>query len=230
MLQLRWRDRWVWLLLPAMAVALYLDFLGSPDDAVLGPSQRIFYFHMATATVAGIAFSVTAAASVLYLLTRQMSYDRWAAASAEIGTIFTTMLLVTGILWGRAAWGVWWTWDPRLTATVILWVLFMAYLMMREWSDSPERRARTAAVLALVAYVDVPIDYMTIRWWKSIHPVVITEHGIHMAPAMIWAMFGSMAAMLLVYAAWMQLRLRLLRAESGLEEVKHRLRDDLSRY
>ncbi len=213
-------ERWMWVLLPLMGLALYMNFVGSPDDAVLGPSQRIFYFHMGAATVAAVAFTVTAISSLGYLVTRELRYDLWAAASAEVGTIFTSMLLITGVLWGRAAWGVWWTWDPRLTATVILWVLFIGYLMVREWSDSRERRARTAAVLALVAYVDVPIDYMTIRWWKSIHPVVITSHGIHMAPAMIDAMFVSMGALTLVYVAWMQIRLRLLRAEYGLEDVK----------
>jgi len=223
------RDRWVWILLPTMIAALYLDFLGSPDDAVLGPSQRIFYFHMGTATVAGIAFTMTALSSVGFLLTKNLTYDLFAAASAEIGTIYTSMLLLSGILWGRAAWGVWWTWDPRLTATVILWVLFLAYLLVREWSESRERRARTAAVLALVAYIDVPIDYMTIRWWKSIHPVVITTHGIHMAPAMIVAMFSSMVALGLLFWAWMVLRLRLLRAEMGIEDLKNLVRGRLGR-
>lgn len=223
----RSQDGWIWGLLPLMGAALYLNFVASPDDRVLGPSQRIFYFHMATATAAGVAFTVTAGASILYLATRHLRFDAWAAASAEIGTAFTSMLLVTGILWGRAAWGVWWTWDPRLTATVILWVLFMAYLMIRGWTESRERRARTAAVLALAAYVDVPLDYMTIRWWKSIHPVVITTHGIHMAPSMVWAMFVSMAAMLGLYAAWMQLRLRLSRVEMGLDRVKQHLKDKL---
>ena len=223
------RDVWVWILLPLMIVALYLNFLGSPDDRILGASQRIFYFHMATATVAGIALTVTAIASGLYLLTRRLVYDHWAAASAEIGTLFTTMLLVTGVLWGRAAWGVWWTWDPRLTATVILWVLFFAYLLVREWTDSVERRARTSALLALAAYIDVPIDYMTIRWWKSIHPVVITTHGINMAPSMIWAMFGSLVVMVLIYVAWMQLRLRLIVAETGISQMKALLRQHMSR-
>ncbi|NMP23580.1 cytochrome c biogenesis protein CcsA [Sulfobacillus sp. DSM 109850] len=207
-----------------MGVALYLNFVGTPDDRILGASQRIFYVHMGTATTAGLAFTVTAACSILYLVTKNLAFDVVAAASAEIGTVFTTMLLVTGVLWGRAAWGVWWTWDPRLTATVILWVLFLAYLLVRGWTESVEPRARLSAVLALAAYVDVPIDYMTIRWWKSIHPVVITSHGIQMAPVMVLAMFVSMAAMLALYGAWMQLRVRLGRVESGLDVLKQRLR------
>ena len=220
----RFRELWLGILGAGMVGVLYLIFLGSPDDAVLGPSQRIFYVHMGAAAVAGIAYTVTAAASLLYLGTRRLTFDMWAAASAEVGTVFTSMLLISGVLWGRAAWGIWWTWDPRLTATVILWVLFIGYLMVRQWTDARERRARVSAVLALAAYVDVPIDYMTIRWWKSIHPVVITTHGINMAPSMMAAMFAAMAGMVLLFVAWMQIRLSLMRAEWGMEDVRNRMR------
>ncbi len=220
----RFRSWGLALLGAGMVAVLYLIFLGSPDDAVLGPSQRIFYVHMGAAAVAGVAYTITAAASLLYLGTRRLSFDQWAAASAEIGTAFTTMLLVSGVLWGRAAWGIWWTWDPRLTATVILWVLFMGYLMVRQWTDGRERRARVASVLALAAYVAVPIDYMTIRWWKSIHPVVMTSHGFNMAPSMVVAMFAAMAGMLLLFAAWMHIRLALMRVEWGIEDARNRMR------
>ncbi len=210
-------DRWVWGLAPLMLFALYMDFLGSPDDVTLGASQRIFYFHMGAASVVLVAFTVTALASAGYLLTRQMRWDIWAAASAEIGTVFTAMVLLSGTLWGRVAWGIWWTWDPRLTSTLILWLIFAGYILLREGSDNPEKRAAYSAVLALVAYVDVPIDYMTIRWWHSIHPVVITAHGINMAPSMVAAMCVSMAAMLGLFAVWMVVRMRLLRASSMLQ-------------
>lgn len=221
------RRHWVWLLLPYTILVFYVDFVWSPDDVRLGSSQRIFYFHMGSATVVAIAFTITAVASALYLLRRRPVYDRWAAASAELGTVFTTMVLVTGILWGRVAWGIWWTWDPRLTSTVILWVLFAAYLLLREWSDNPERRAVYSAVLALVAFADVPIDYMAVRWWNSIHPVVITAQGINMAPRMIVAMFLSMGAAIGIFAVWMAIRLRLLRAQETLAELKDEVRQRL---
>lgn len=221
---LKRRDRWVWPLLPVMIAALYLNFIWSPDDIQLGASQRIFYFHMGSATVAGIAFTVTFVASIGYLIKRRLEWDRWAAASAEIGTVFTSMVLISGILWGRAAWGVWWTWDPRLTSTVILWVLFAGYMLLREWTDHPDRRAVYAAVLAIIAFFDVPIDYMAIRWWNSIHPVVITAQGIAMSPRMIVAMFGSMIAFLYLFVVWMAMRLRLLRAEAGVAELKNHVR------
>lgn len=217
------RDRWIWFMAPLWVLALYLNFIWTPDDRMLLSSQRIFYFHMGAATAGGLAYLVTFVASLAYLRTRTPRWDIVAAASAEVGTVLTTMILVSGILWGRAAWGVWWTWDPRLTTTVILWVIFAGYLLLREWSDNPERRALYSAVVAILAYVDVPIDYMAVRWWNSIHPVVITSQGIAMAPRMIVAMFVSMAALLYLFAIWMAIRLRLLRAEAGLADIKNRL-------
>ena len=225
----RIKDRWMWLVLPVMVVALYWDFIVSPDDRILGPSERIFYFHMGAATVAAAAFTITAIASAGYLMTHKPGWDIWAAAAAEIGTIFTTMLLISGVLWGRAAWGVWWTWDPRLTATAILWILFLGYLLIREWSEGRERRARYSAVLAIIAYIDVPIDYMTIRWWKSIHPVVLTSHGINMAPSMAVAMLISIAALSLVFIAWMAIRMRLMRAELNVQDLKNAIRAQIER-
>lgn len=210
-------------------VAGYFDFLHSPDDAWLGPSQRIFYVHMGSATAVALAFTVTAVASMLYLATRQLRFDRWASASAEVGMVFTSMLLITGILWGKVVWGVWWTWDPRLTATLILWVLFWGYLLLRDAVRFREQRARVSAVLALVCYLDVPLDYMTIRWWKSIHPIVITTHGINMAPAMIWAMCLTSAAMVALYLSWVTLRVRLMGTEDILNDVKDVVRDGIRR-
>lgn len=221
---LRRGDWWLWLFLPLMGLALYLNFVWSPDDVVLGPSERIFYFHMGSAAAAGLAFTITFAASIGYLVKRKVAWDIWAAASAEIGTVFTSMVLVSGILWGRAAWGVWWTWDPRLTATLVLWVLFAGYLLLREWSDNPERRAVYAAVIAIFAYIDVPVDYMTIHWWNSIHPVVITDHGINLAPKMIVALVVSQLAFLFLLVIWMVIRVRLLRAEFGLADLKNAIR------
>lgn len=220
--------RWTfWLAGILTLVAGYCDFWASPDDVLLGASQRIFYIHMGAATAVALAFTVTAGASVLYLATRQIRFDWIAVCSAEIGMVFTSMLLMTGMLWGRVVWGVWWTWDPRLTATLILWVLFMGYLILRDNWSTPERRARISAVLALVFYADVPLDYMTIRWWKSIHPIVITSHGIAMAPAMAIAMAVSAAAMVALYAAWMDLRLELRATEDQLEAVKNTMRQQI---
>ena len=224
MKRLSGRDWWIWTVLPVMVVALYFDFVGSPNDVTLGASARILYFHIGSATVAGIAFTITAVASIGYLIQRTLTWDIWAAASAEIGLVFTTMILVSGTIWGRIAWGAWWTWDPRLTATLILWVIFAAYLLLREWSDNRARRATVSAIIALSAYIDVPIDYMTIRWWRSIHPVIFTNQGINMPVSMQIPMFISMGAMTLVFIVWMAVRMRLMRAELGVGDLKNGIR------
>lgn len=218
------KDWWAWPLLPVMVFALYLNFIWSPDDRVLGPSERIFYFHMGSATVMPIAYTVTLVASIGYLVTKKRGFDIWAAASAEIGTVFCAMVLISGTIWGRAVWGTWWTWDPTLTSTLILWVLFAGYMLLREWSDNPDRRATYSAVLAIVAFIDVPIDYMAVRWWNSIHPVVITAKGVNMAPRMVDAMLVSMVALLYLFVVWMAIRLRLLRAEYAVDDLKSRAR------
>ncbi|SMC05987.1 heme exporter protein C [Sulfobacillus thermosulfidooxidans DSM 9293] len=210
------------LVLPLFVAALYADLIWSPDDRVLGASQRIFYFHMGAAVVAALAFTLTFGASLGYLLIKDLRWDHMAAASAEIGTVFTAMVLFSGILWGKAAWGVWWTWDPRLTSTLILWVLFAGYLLLREWSEDLGKRATYSAVLAIVAYIDVPIDYMAVRWWRSVHPVVITTQGIHMAPKMVDAMLLSMVAMMAIFVIWMVIRMRLLDAEWRLRQIYQR--------
>lgn len=214
----------MWTTLPLTLASWYWDLVATPDDAVLGASQRIFYIHMGAAAVVAAAFTVTACASCLYLATRQLRYDVMASASAEIGTVFTTMLLATGVLWGRVAWGVWWTWDPRLTTTLILWVLFLGYLLLRQGSRERGARARTSAVLAIIFYADVPLDYMTIRWWKSIHPIVITAHGIHMAPSMVAAMSVTMAAMMCLYLAWLHQKMSMAHLEYRLDDVKRQAR------
>jgi heme exporter protein C len=221
------RPWWLWLMVPLWVVALYFNFIASPDDVKLLSTVRIFYFHMGSAVAMTVAYSITFGASIAYLVTRRPRYDRWAVASAEVGTVLTAIVLISGTIWGRAAWGVWWTWDPKITSTVILWVLFVGYFLLREWTDSPDRRRTYAAVLAIVAFADLPVVYMASRWWNSIHPVVITAQGFNMAPAMLPPMFLSMAAFLYLMVAWLWVRLRLTEAEEALDEVKEHIRSRL---
>lgn len=207
-----------------MLGAGYWALVGAPNDVTLGASQRIFYVHMGAAVVVAVAFSVAFAASLAYLWRRDQVWDRLAAASVEAGMVFASMLLATGVLWGRVVWGVWWTWDPRLTATLLLWVLFMGYLVIRDAYPDPDRRARIAAVLAIVFYADVPLDYVTVRWFKSLHPVVLTSHGAEMPPVMLLTLLMNALAMLSVWALWVVLRVRVDRSEENLAQVKHQLR------
>ena len=218
---------WLWLMAAIWVVALYLNFIYTPDARYLLSSERIFYVHMGSATAMTFVYGVTFVASIGYLWRRGLAWDRWAAASAEVGTLLTTMVLVSGIIWGRTAWGSWWTWDPTITTTLILWVLFLGYLLLRDWTDDRERRARYAAVLAIVAFFLVPLDYYAVYFLKSIHPAVITTHGVNLAPSMVLAMLVSMVAFLFLAAAWILIRLRLLAAEDHLVEIQDRLRTPL---
>jgi heme exporter protein C len=166
-----------------MLVVLYLIFIWVPTERNLGVSQRIFYFHVPIAWVAFLAFFIVLVGSVGYLglgrlrwLTRFVSADGWdrlAYSAAELGVLFTTLMLVTGILWAKPVWGVWWTWDPRLTTSLILWLIYVGYLMLRAYSPPGDQGARYAAVLGIVGFIDVPIVYLSIVWWRTVHPLAI---------------------------------------------------------
>jgi heme exporter protein C len=161
-----------------MLIALFLALMWAPEASNLGTeaerlAQRIFYFHVPSAWTGFLAFIVAAIASALYLFTRREKWDMWALASIEIGLAFFTMVIISGSIWAKPTWNVWWTWDPRLTISTICLLLYIGYLMLRGAIDNPERRARFAAVYALIAAISVPINWMAIRWWRTIHPAVI---------------------------------------------------------
>jgi heme exporter protein C len=161
-----------------MLAALYMALIWAPDAANLEApaeryAQRIFYFHVSSAWLGFLAFIVAAVTSLLYLITRREKWDVWSLASVEIGLAFFTMVMASGPIWAKPTWNVWWTWEPRLTISTISWLLYIGYLMLRGAVDNPERRARFAAVYALVAALSVPINWMAIRWWRTIHPAVV---------------------------------------------------------
>ncbi|MEW5958047.1 MAG: cytochrome c biogenesis protein CcsA, partial [Chloroflexota bacterium] len=178
-----------------MLAALYMALLWAPDAANLTSpaeraAQRIFYFHVPSAWIGFLAFMVAAAASILYLMTRRQSWDIWALASVEMGVAFFAMVMLSGPIWAKPTWNVWWTWDPRLTISTISWLLYIGYLMLRGAVDNPDRQARFAAVYAIVAAMSVPINWMAIRWWRTIHPAVVmpgnnteAQGGFGMSPA-----------------------------------------------
>jgi heme exporter protein C len=160
---------------PTMVAALALVFLVVPTEAQMGIVQRIFYFHVATAQVAFGGFFVVAIASAIYLWKGSAAADRVALAAAEVGVLFCTLVLVTGPIWARPIWGVWWTWDPRLTMTVILWAIYAAYLMLRSFGGDDSAVARYAAVLGIVGVIDIPVIRVSVRLLQGIHPAVITN-------------------------------------------------------
>ena len=148
-------------------------FLWVPTDAVLGISQRIFYLHVPLAWVGFLSFGIVFISSIAFLWRGTQRWDELAHASAEIGVIFMSLLLVTGVLWAKASWQVWWTWSPQLTTSLILWLVYIAYLMLRSYGPIGQQGARYAAVLGIIGFVDVPIVYMAAQWWRDVHPEAV---------------------------------------------------------
>ena len=195
--------------LAAMAVGSGVGLFVVPADALQGEVQRLMYVHVPTAWVAMLAFFVVFVMSVLYLVQRDPRWDMIAASSAEVGVLFTAVTLVLGSLWGKPTWGVWWTWDPRLTTTAILLVIYVGYLAVRSFAEDPEKRARWSAVVGIVGFVDVPIVYLSVYWWRTLHQPPTTPRSI--APEMLWALILNLLAFTLVYAYLMVRRYGLAR-------------------
>src|SRR5215470_8177441 len=197
-----------------MLVALWLVFMVVPTEREMGIVQRIFYFHVASAWVAFLGFFLVAGASAVYLWNGSPAADRLAQAGGEIGVLFCTLVLVTGPLWARPIWGVWWTWDPRLTMTVILWAIYASYLMLRAFGGGDDAVRRYAAVLGIIGVLDIPIIMVSVRLLRGIHPAVITrnEGGSGLVDPWMRAGLGVSALALILLAAWLiALRVRTAR-------------------
>ena len=175
-----------------MLVILYLIFIWVPTERNLGVSQRIFYFHVPIAWVGFLAFFFVLVGSVGYLWKRTPGWDQLAYSAAELGVLFTTLMLVTGVLWAKPVWGVWWTWDPRLTTSLILWLIYVAYLMLRAYSPKGDQGARFAAILGIAGFIDVPLVYLSIVWWRTVHPQALV------GPAATGELDSSMRLLLMV--------------------------------
>jgi heme exporter protein C len=201
--------------LAAVVVSATLSLVVAPPDAVQGEVQRLMYVHVPAAWLAYLSFFVVFVSSVAYLRTRRIRWDRIAAASAEIGVLFTALAIALGALWGKPIWGTWWTWDPRLTTTAMLLLIYLAYLAVRRVVDSPSRRARWAAVIGIVGFVDVPIVHLSVVWWRSLHQqaTLLRVGGPEIHGSMLAALLVGVVAFTLVYAYLMTLRLRVGRLE-----------------
>ncbi len=168
-----------------MIAALYMVFLYVPTEKHTGIVQRIFYFHVPVAWVSFLAFFVTFIFSILYLSKREMKWDAIACASAEAGVIFTTLVLITGPIWGKPVWGIWWTWDARLTTSLVLWLIYVAYLLVRGFATEPARGARFSAVVGIVGFIDVPLVFLTVNLWRTQHPTTIIFEGGLTTPMLV---------------------------------------------
>ena len=153
-----------------MVGSLYMSLIWAPTEITLGDSQRIFYIHIPLAWLGMLSVIILAVFSIAYLITRNIKWDNLAYSTAELGFILITLVLVTGMIWSKAEWTVWWTWDPKLTTTVILWFIYLAYIMLRKYGPSDLRGASYGAVLGIIGAIDVPMIYMAANWWSSAHP------------------------------------------------------------
>jgi len=209
-----------------MIIATALVFFYAPTERVMGQVQRIFYFHVPSAWVSMLAFFVTLVAGIVYLRRGHRGWDMVGSASVEIGLVFTIMTIISGSIWARPAWNTWWTWDPRLTTYTILALIYVAYLMLRQGLEDPDRRARFAAVYGIVGFISVPITFFSIRWWRTIHPVVIgsgspsAEGGFDMTSPMRLVFFFSLFAFTVLYFCFLANRLRLERLTERVEQLK----------
>lgn len=206
-----------------MLVNLYLIFMVAPTDAVLGHVQRIFYFHVPIAVVSFLAFFVVFVASIGYLVTRKSRWDGVAHAAAEVGVVFVSLALLTGIVWARPVWGVWWTWEPRLTTTLILWLIYVAYLMLRSYVPTKSQGALYAAGLGIIGFVDVPIVYYSVQWWRSIHPSAVVgplaDTGA-LEPIMQGVLLYSLGVFLLLFLYLVLERMHLRNIEDRLAALR----------
>ena len=205
----------------SMVGVLYLVFLYAPTDRNLGISQRIFYFHVSMAWVGFLAFFWVLVGSVGYLWKRSQKMDRLAYSSAEIGVVFTTLMLITGVLWAKPTWGVWWTWDPKLTTSLILWLIYVAYLMLRAYSPRGDQGARFAAILGIIGFIDVPIIYLSVVWWRTVHPNVVgTAATGSLEPSMRMVLMACTVAFTLLFAYLLMDRQALRRSEEEFEAIR----------
>ena len=220
-------------LLGLMIVALYAAFLYAPTEKVMGTVQRIFYFHVAAAWTSLLSFFFVFLGGALYLWKRKVEYDRFAYAAAELGVLFSSIVLVTGPIWAKPVWNVWWTWDPRLTSTFVLWLIYVAYLLFRSSLHQHPSIRTYASVYGLIAFVDVPIVWMSIRWWRTIHPKVLTAKKIisdgqtegGLEPSMWIAVLICFGAMLLLYFVLMRMRMSVERIRDQVYELQENIQE-----
>lgn len=217
-----------------MIINFYMAFIFAPTAVNLATaaeqySQRILYIHVGVAWVSFFALAVAGIGGIMYLINRKPFWDNFSQASIEIGLVFMTVFLATGMFWAKPTWNVWWTWSPRLTISAISWLMYIGYLMLRGAIDHPERQARFAAVYSIVAFVSVPINFMAIRWWRDIHPAVVGtaasegQGGFDMAADMRTALLYSVFAITVLYGVMVYHRLKVGAAAQEVARLKQRI-------
>lgn len=209
--------------------AVALVFLYAPVERTMGPVQKVFYFHVATAWVGMLGFLAAAVVGVIYLVTRNKKWDLMGYAAVEISLVFFLIAIITGSIWARPTWNTWWTWDPRLTTAAVVELIYAAYLLLRQGVDDPDRRARFSAVYAIFGFLSVPLTFITIRLLRTIHPVVVgganpaAEGGFSMIDPMKYTFFFSLFVFSVLFIDFWWHRFRLEKLSAELEELRLKL-------
>jgi len=198
--------------------AFALVLLYAPPEQTMGLVQKVFYFHMACAWIGMLSFLVAAVSGILYLSKKELRWDRFEASAVEIGLIFILVANFSGMIWAKAAWNTWWTWDPRLTTTTIMGFTYVAYLLLRRGMDDPAKRAQFGAIYALIGFITVPMTFFSARYLRTIHPILFGTGAEKMAltPKMLHTMGFSLVAFTVLFVALLLYRERLMATEEEL--------------
>lgn len=209
-----------------LAAATVMVFAYAPIERVMGAVQKVFYFHVATAWVGMIGFIIAAIVAIVYLVTKDLKWDAINVAAVEISLVFFFVAIVLGSIWARPAWGTWWTWEPRLTTAAILEMIYLAYLLLRQGIEDPERRARFGAVYTIVGGLSVPLTFVSIRLFRTIHPVIIGGGGsekMNMTGEMVTTMLVNIAVFSVIFVTLFWHRIRLGQFAEKVEQLKLKL-------
>jgi len=204
-------------------VSILAVFYYAPVEQTMGIVQKIFYFHVASAWTGFLAFGVVFVCSILFLWKKKEIFDAYACCSAEIGVLFTSLVLVTGPMWAKPVWNTYWTWDPRLTTTLILWLIYIGYLLLRNMIPSPEKAARISAVYGIIGFVDVPIVYLSIRLWRSMHPghvMIMGGENSGLDPRMFQVLMLSLAAFTFLFLTLLLIRVDLEKLTKTIDQYR----------
>lgn len=204
-------------------VSIAAVFYYAPVEQTMGLVQKIFYFHVASAWTGFLAFGMVFVCSVLFLWKKKESFDAVAYCSAEIGVLFTSLVLLTGPMWAKPIWNTYWSWDPRLTTTLILWLIYIGYLLLRKMIASPDKAARISAVYGIIGFVDVPIVYLSIRLWRTLHPahvLIMGGENSGLDPRMFQTLMISLAAFTLLFITLLLVRVDHEKLIKSLDQIR----------
>jgi heme exporter protein C len=212
-----------------LVAASVMVFAYAPIEAVMGPVQKVFYFHVAAGWLGMLGYTAAVVAGIVYLVTKKSIWDLVGLSAIEIGLTFMLINIITGSIWARPIWNTWWTWDPRLTTATIMELAYAAYLMLRSGIEEPERRARFGAVYAIIAFISVPLTFFSIRIFRTIHPVVVgsndpgAQGDFAMTPEMLQTFMLSLVAFSVLFVSLLWHRIRLGRLAEKVEQMKLRI-------